>query len=398
MGIPPKVRGTALTYFHRFYLHHSVMDAEPKSIMMAAVYVACKTEEHYIAAEDLARMAKQDPSIVLREELNLLNGINFDLIVHHPYRPLLGIQFLLHDLGGAAAGGDARGERGGGGDAHPFASTREGREETMRRARHAADAAMMTDAPLLFAPGLLALACFRLALREELSEERARSGFLLMARALRGQADDQQERTAAFLGALEAESAAEPGPCLAVLDDIEAYVRDGRAPVDQEAVREIDRQLKGCRNPVRNKDAEHYKRVHAKKFEVRRRRPRGPSIRCLARDRGGRLAVGAARADRRARVPRFPTAGNGDEAAAEAGGEAGGARREHERAGGAAAAAGGVHGQEEEDGDAVTPPASGLRRCLYCLCVLLVRSRPSGPPYCALRWWERTDVSSVTRG
>ena len=279
MGIPPKVRGTALTYFHRFYLHHSVMDAEPKSIMMAAVYVACKTEEHYIAAEDLARMAKQDPSIVLREELNLLNGINFDLIVHHPYRPLLGIQFLLHDLGGAAAGGDARGERGGGGDAHPFASTREGREETMRRARHAADAAMMTDAPLLFAPGLLALACFRLALREELSEERARSGFLLMARALRGQADDQQERTAAFLGALEAESAAEPGPCLAVLDDIEAYVRDGRAPVDQEAVREIDRQLKGCRNPVRNKDAEHYKRVHAKKFEVRRRRPRGPSIR-----------------------------------------------------------------------------------------------------------------------
>ena len=80
MGIPPKVRGTALTYFHRFYLHHSVMDAEPKSIMMAAVYVACKTEEHYIAAEDLARMAKQDPSIVLREERNLLNGINFDLI------------------------------------------------------------------------------------------------------------------------------------------------------------------------------------------------------------------------------------------------------------------------------------------------------------------------------
>ena len=45
LSIPPKVRGTALTYFHRFYLHHSVMDAEPKSIMMAAVYVACKTEE-----------------------------------------------------------------------------------------------------------------------------------------------------------------------------------------------------------------------------------------------------------------------------------------------------------------------------------------------------------------
>ena len=43
--MPYKVRGTALSYFSRFYLNHSVMDAEPKNIMMASVYLACKTEE-----------------------------------------------------------------------------------------------------------------------------------------------------------------------------------------------------------------------------------------------------------------------------------------------------------------------------------------------------------------
>ena len=131
--MPPKVLGTAITYFQRFYLHHSVMDADPKHIMMASVYLACKTEEHYISAEELARMTKQDPSIVLREELNLLNGLNFDLIVHHPYRPLLALQLLLDELAG--------GER-----VYAFASDEERRKLLMRKARFAVDSSMVTDA------------------------------------------------------------------------------------------------------------------------------------------------------------------------------------------------------------------------------------------------------------
>ena len=159
--------------------------------------------------------------------------------------------------------------------------------DVIRKARHAVDAVMMTDAPLLYAPGLLALACFRCALKEELTAHEAHGAFILMAKALIDQMSGQPEgpeTTMAFLRALEGETAA-PGPSSAIFDDIDSYIQDGRMPVDQESVREIDRQLRGCRNPVRNKDAEHYKRVHAKKFEVRTRPlcsadpprlPRGP--------------------------------------------------------------------------------------------------------------------------
>ena len=41
-GFKPKVQGTALTFFKRFYLSCSMLDHDPKKIMLTCIYLACK--------------------------------------------------------------------------------------------------------------------------------------------------------------------------------------------------------------------------------------------------------------------------------------------------------------------------------------------------------------------
>lgn len=48
-------------------------------------------EEAYIGAEEFCRMLNQDIKAVLNNEVALLQGLQFDLIVHSPYRALAGL-------------------------------------------------------------------------------------------------------------------------------------------------------------------------------------------------------------------------------------------------------------------------------------------------------------------
>ena len=43
-GFKPKVQGTALTFFKRFYLGCSMLDHDPKNIMVTCIYLACKVQ------------------------------------------------------------------------------------------------------------------------------------------------------------------------------------------------------------------------------------------------------------------------------------------------------------------------------------------------------------------
>ena len=164
-----------------------------------------------MSAEELSRVVQQDPGGVLRMELVLLKGLGFDLIVHTPLRPLDGFfqdlaasrNSAASDSGdaapaaaaaapdgvqgrsnGSAAGQDA-GSQGvalGPYAAQPWQS--EGApaaapldsglwalsDKQLAQARSAAGAAadslMLTDAPLMFPPGQLALAAMRAAFRK----------------------------------------------------------------------------------------------------------------------------------------------------------------------------------------------------------------------------------------
>ena len=164
-----------------------------------------------MSAEELSRVVQQDPGGVLRMELVLLKGLGFDLIVHTPLRPLDG---FFQDLAasrnnaapengdaapaaaaasdgaqahsnGSAAGRDVSGQ---GVVLGPYASqgwqSAEGApaaapldgglrgltDKQLAQARSAAGAAadslMLTDAPLMFPPGQLALAAMRAAFRK----------------------------------------------------------------------------------------------------------------------------------------------------------------------------------------------------------------------------------------
>ena len=256
------------------------MDAEPKHIMMASVYVASKTEEHYISAEELARSTKQDPTIVLREELNLLEVLNFDLIVQNPYRPLSALEFVVERLATDAE------TRGGGGDSTDQsrddmisariyrAYTDESRRRTLfREARRVLDCSLETDAALIFPPGLMALAAFQHALNNDMKEDKhgIASAFMLMAGTLYEQArllpeSQRSESSISFLRQL-VDTSPSTTSCISVLNEIEAYMDEGRRGTDAERVRDIDRQLKTCRNPVRNQESPLYKHVHAREIQ-----------------------------------------------------------------------------------------------------------------------------------
>ncbi|KAG1653193.1 hypothetical protein FOA52_006956 [Chlamydomonas sp. UWO 241] len=91
LGYPAKVKATALMYCKRFFLHHSCITHNPARLMLTCIYLAGKIEEAYIGAEDFCRMLNQDIKAVLNNEVLLLQGLQFDLIVHSPYRALGGL-------------------------------------------------------------------------------------------------------------------------------------------------------------------------------------------------------------------------------------------------------------------------------------------------------------------
>lgn len=137
---PHKIQATAIIYFKRFYLQWSVMEHQPKNIMLTCIYSSCKVEENHVSAEELGKGIQQDHQIILRNEMIVLQSLGFDLIVYAPYRSIEG---FIEDM-------------------EDFCHARDEDQEKFKELREAAksevDKIMLTDAPLLFPPGQLALA------------------------------------------------------------------------------------------------------------------------------------------------------------------------------------------------------------------------------------------------
>ncbi|XP_059655236.1 cyclin-H1-1-like [Cornus florida] len=142
-GFPHKIQATALIYFKRFYLQWSVMEHHPKHIMLTCIYAACKAEENHVAAEELGKGLEQDHQVILNNEMLVLQTLEFDLIVYAPYRALEG---FVNDL-------------------EEFIQATNEQVEMLKTLHKTAmkevDKTVLTDAPLLFPPGQLALAALR---------------------------------------------------------------------------------------------------------------------------------------------------------------------------------------------------------------------------------------------
>ncbi|KAI4388844.1 hypothetical protein MLD38_001138 [Melastoma candidum] len=137
---PHKIQATALIYFKRFYLQWSVMEHHPKDIILTCIYTACKIEENHVSAEELGKGISQDHQVILNSEMLVLQSLEFDLIVYAPYRSVEGFTGAITEFCG-------------------------GEDDQMQMLKAAAveevDKIMLTDAPLLFPPGQLALAALR---------------------------------------------------------------------------------------------------------------------------------------------------------------------------------------------------------------------------------------------
>ncbi|KAL5712872.1 Cyclin-H1-1 [Ranunculus cassubicifolius] len=140
---PHKVQGTAIMYFKRFYLQWSVMEHHPKNIMLTCIYASCKIEENHVSAEELGKGIKQDHQLILNNEMLVLQSLGFDLIVYAPYRSIEGFIDDIEDF------------------CHAKNDHLQMLKDLQETAKLEVDRIILTDAPLLFPPGQLALAALR---------------------------------------------------------------------------------------------------------------------------------------------------------------------------------------------------------------------------------------------
>ncbi|XP_074579458.1 cyclin-H1-1 [Curcuma longa] len=141
---PHKIQATAIIYFKRFYLQWSVMEHHPKHIMLTCIYASCKVEENHVSAEELGKGIQQDHQIILNNEMAVYQSLGFDLIVYAPYRSIEGFLEGMQDFF------HARDEP-------------EKFQDLLQTSYSEVDRMMLTDGPLLYPPGQLALAALRRA-------------------------------------------------------------------------------------------------------------------------------------------------------------------------------------------------------------------------------------------
>jgi cyclin H len=145
LDLPEKVLGTATIYFKRFFLSNAITHHDPRHIMLASMYLAAKVEEVVLPVDNIAAPVSAKKEDVLAMEIPLLEGIQFDLIVHLPYNPLHGFIIDLKE------------------SSNPPASP----EKLQGRARRHINDLLITDAPFLYPPAQLALAALDRACEEE---------------------------------------------------------------------------------------------------------------------------------------------------------------------------------------------------------------------------------------
>ncbi|KAI9679064.1 MAG: hypothetical protein M1829_001734 [Trizodia sp. TS-e1964] len=245
LALPTNLKATAVQYLKRFYLSNSPMTYHPKSIMPTAIFLATKTENHYIGlkafAAKLENMTAED---IIAPEFLLTQGLRFTFDVRHPHRGLEGgFMELLALADGAWRGGDAwpaeqrhnavfalmeRGER--------------GEVKTRIRGAHSRakdllkGAAMFSDAYFLYSPAQIWLAAV-LAVDEDLAT------FYIVAKKVELAAG--RSRGLAAMEQLLRKLRA----CVEVLQACEAATAASKTEAYEHELAAIEKKLYYCQNP-----------------------------------------------------------------------------------------------------------------------------------------------------
>ncbi|ORX66881.1 cyclin-like protein [Linderina pennispora] len=207
------VKATAITFMKRFYLHNVVFDYPPKGIMLACLYLATKVENSFVKIDDFTKplaRTKVTNSDVLDYEFVVTQSLQFDLAVHHPYRPAYG--FFL--------------------DMQTYVEDITVLQKTYELAQKYIDQAVFTDLVFYYQPAQIALGAIKLA-------------------AVETRCDVDQYLTSQFdARALES--------LYPILDNVQEEIRKYQ-PVSMKEAQVIDRKLILCRNPEKNPSSSLYK-------------------------------------------------------------------------------------------------------------------------------------------
>ncbi len=155
-----KVSATASLLFRRFYLSNSVMMHDPKTMLAAAVFLAAKVEDCMLDVRYLEMGTKEmnapvPVNDILDAEIKLIKGVDFDLLVFSPYKTILSITEDLRTY--------LKSERGRG-----LVKWNKGQQQrqlvgedlrpTHDKAMKLTDDVIVSDIPLMYAPGEVGMA------------------------------------------------------------------------------------------------------------------------------------------------------------------------------------------------------------------------------------------------
>jgi len=240
---PEEVEATAVTYLKRFYLKNTVMDWHPKNVMLTALFLATKTTNHPISLEAYAsHIPRTAPSDVLDLEFLVAQSLGFDFTVWHAHRALWGIWLDVQDIPDIQ-----------------MDELRQAHETALKHVR----ASRLTDAELIYAPAQIALACFSIA-SPSLASAWARA-----------------KSSSSSTPDLSSPDSTPETSILELIEPIKTMIEQDGFPPEVEAVREVDRRLKLCKNPEKivGSNAYNRKKEQEEKKKAERRTKKAALIR-----------------------------------------------------------------------------------------------------------------------
>jgi cyclin H len=174
-----KITATAALFLRRFFLSNSVLLYDPKVVMVAAAFLASKVEDATVDIRQLedgteAMNAPVPTSDIITTEVALLEGLHFDLRCFHPYKAVVALTedlrtFLKTKVGQALfVRNNNNNSMISGQDLIPI----------YERARTLVDHAVLSDIPLLYAPGQVGLAALMLAQQQQTELQMDLLGYL----------------------------------------------------------------------------------------------------------------------------------------------------------------------------------------------------------------------------
>ncbi|KAL7473388.1 hypothetical protein ACHAXS_013840 [Conticribra weissflogii] len=175
-----KVAASASLLFRRFYLSNSVMMHDPKTMLVAAAFLASKVEDAMLDVRYLEMGTKEmnahvPVNEILEAEVKLLKGVDFDLLMFHPYKMVLSYTedlrtYLKSERGRGLVkyAGNAGGSNGGGGEEDGGVAVVAGEDLRPMHdgARRIVDDVIVSDIPLMYGPGEVGLAALMVANEE----------------------------------------------------------------------------------------------------------------------------------------------------------------------------------------------------------------------------------------